>query len=318
MRISRELQWFVVLTLSLFGAVTAGGEEWVVYLEPEGVPPVGTVTNNEMFFLDESIAFTMGIFVVEEGGENAVVPNRWWESTTLEIEDLLTGERSELDSSMLSVDVTRRSRKFRERPVDEPLSMVVGDRDLIGLTLDLPVGDYDVTVVLRSGDRVLDRSRRTILVREGNESLDVRRTWLMHKSWAKPFEEAKPYLLELALMMKPDQWGYWKSLGDLSIGHAPVEETLDYYDRAERAIRERMKTDGETEFLKNSLNQATIYRRILPMLNQHEGRLGILIRGNAPRAQQEYHWFDREREQKLGRVDLNSPRFEGFDRNTLK
>lgn len=311
------------LMLVVFALVSAGStlgtQEWGVHLEPEGVPSGGAApAGSEMFFIGEPVKFTLELFPLNEGGPGAALPNHWWENTTLRVRDRSTGEEIELTAVGETIDVTTRVRKFRNQAADTPLVMNGGEKDRVVLTLDLPVGDYDVTLYLRAGDVVLSSHQRLIAVREGHESLEVRRTWLHHKSWAKPFEEAKPYLLELALMMKPDQWGYWKRLGDGSMGKVPVEETLDYYARAERAIRERMKSAGASEYLERSLKQVTLFERVLPVLKQHEGRLRLVVRGNPIGAQQEYYWFDLERKEKLSRVDLDAPRFEGFARSTAR
>lgn len=290
-------------------ALPLWGADWWIGVDVEGSPVIndrGSFGQGaEVIFVDEPFRIRLTISTTEVHPRVTPPVNAWWRQVELVVTP------SENDPYILPLDDARVDQSYRRKELraeadDSLLTLPRGERDMVWIDLDLwPVGDYSIQARLTNRGQVYLTAPHVVHVRKGNETLDVRRVWLRHAIRGAEFPEAKTHLLELA-RIEPSSWSHWQLLGDLSIGKVEASETLSYYEKAETLVRERIKSSGSLPALQKLIKQLTLYKRLLPAMNESGGRYVLRAKGLGP--DKEYVWYDRVESRELGPVNLDDPK----------
>lgn len=170
----------------------------------------------------------------------------------------------------------------QDAPVEDGLP-VVPEQDLLKAQIEigsLPPGQYRIEVALdlpgtRGQQPATVRGQtHPFDVRRSDETPELRRQYLFQVLSQPPkqprsFPESQKLLLELGALDPDNSW-VWEKLGDLSLGNAPLEETLGYYDRAvEIATRYLAQVEAagkakEVQKTKNYIKNVSVFRRVYP------------------------------------------------------
>jgi hypothetical protein len=219
-----------------------------------GIAPGGAITgfspSEGVFFPSQGTMTLVLQYGCVSASTGAVVPlpDGWWKPITVTIRPVEKSAGQEYGSVVhLEFDPPEPTSTWIEGGEDHG-ARVLEPGQVASAEFEValpPPGDYVIEASRRSAftEQTLLGGNDTISVRRGDEREAIRLLFLKSQRVGREFPEFRAIQMKL-LEQQPDNWYLWEELANMSLGEAAFEETLSYYETAERKYRHFLTVTG--------------------------------------------------------------------------